>query len=155
MGLRNDTRGASITLTHSLTIGITTLLIAGLLLGAGSLLDRQQERVTKSGLHDIGEQVVSDLTTVDTLASEYQSSTVSSQSGYPARIGGNLYEVGLRADGDDAVVFMNMSNPQATVRITFQNTSRVCEREINGGPVKIVYNGSGQNPCLQIARANR
>ncbi|WP_247731680.1 DUF7266 family protein [Halovivax limisalsi] len=70
MTLERDERAVSIAVTHVLTIGITTILISGLLLGAGSMLENQREEATKSSLETIGERLASEITDVDRIASD-------------------------------------------------------------------------------------
>lgn len=59
----SDDRAVSVAVTHVLTIGITTILISGLLLGAGSVLDQQREATTEGELRAIGDRIATDMVT--------------------------------------------------------------------------------------------
>lgn len=151
MRLRGDARGASIPLTHALTLAITALLIAGLLLGSGQLLDRQQERVTKKGLRDIGESVTSELARIDRLAGTGPETNASSRVVYPSRISGENYEIALLDRPTGAVVFTNESTLAHRTEIALDHD--VCSRSINGGPVRIVYDSDAD--CLTLEPTTR
>ena len=156
MTFRQDTRGASIALNHALSIGITTLLIAGLMLGAGQQLETRRERVAEQGLTDIGESMTNELSRVDRLAQDrgVLRSDVTSRVTYPHYVSGSSYDVSLQErPGGTAVLYLNTSTP--TVRVPFEVAvdSDVCERGVNGGPVEIAYDE--REDCLTIRPTGR
>ena len=57
-----DRRAVSVTITHVLTIGITTILISGLLIGTGTLLDSQKDRATYDEKSTIGDRLAGEIT---------------------------------------------------------------------------------------------
>ena len=65
-----DRRAVSVTITHVLTIGITTILISGLLIGTGTLLDSQKDRATYDEKSTIGDRLASEITAVDQKAQQ-------------------------------------------------------------------------------------
>jgi len=146
-----DTRAASVPLTHALSLGITALLVAGLLLGSGQLLDRQAERVTEKSLRDVRESVANELTRIDRLSSSRPGTNVSSRVVYPACVGGTGYDIHLVDRGGSAVVFTNASGVSTRVRLQFD--SDVCGRSVNGGPVELVYDDD--EDCLTINPTSR
>jgi hypothetical protein len=154
MGLRDDTRGASVALTHSLTLGITALLIASLLIGAGGLLERQQERVATQGLQNVAESTASDLKSVDRLASRSRGSEVVSVTSMPTHIAGENYDVALvNRGGNRSVLYANMTTPDVVAPVEFRNDSRICERTITSGPLRVVYDPDAD--CLTIESSDR
>ncbi|SDE70391.1 DUF7266 family protein [Halorientalis regularis] len=154
MGLRDDTRGASVALTHSLTLGITALLIASLLIGAGGLLERQQERVATQGLQNVAEGTTNDLKSVDRLASRSHSGEVVSMTSMPTHIAGENYDLALvNRDGNRSALFANMTTPNVVTAVEFRNESRICERTLSSGPLRVVYDPDAD--CLTIESADR
>jgi len=149
--LRSDTRGASIPLTHALSLGITALLIAGLLLGSGQLLDRQEERVTQKGLADIGEGITNEIDRVDRLAGTGPETNVTTRVTYPSRISGEGYDIALLDRANGGVVYTNASTQSHRVDIALGHD--VCSRSINGGPVEIVYDST--DDCITLEPTSR
>lgn len=151
MGFRQDTRGASIALNHALSIGITALLISGLLLGAGNLLQRQEARVMQNGLEATSASVTNEVTSIDELAASGVSGNgeIRSTVDYPQQIAGKSYDIKLlvRPDGS-TVVYANSSNPTLSIPVEFENETDICERGINGGPIEIVYDST--RDCITI-----
>lgn len=60
---RSDDRGVSIAISHVLTLGITTLLITGLLLGASGALERERDTAIRDELRSTGDRIVADMVT--------------------------------------------------------------------------------------------
>lgn len=65
--IRSD-RGMSAALGYILTLSITTILISGLFITAGSVVDTQRQQATTQELTVHGERLAADLMTVDRLA---------------------------------------------------------------------------------------
>ena len=80
----SDTRAVSITLNYSIAIGITTLLTAGLIIGAAGLIQSQQERVARQQADEIG--------------AERSETTV--QLEYPSTLAGSSYTVSFNRSSD-------------------------------------------------------
>lgn len=84
-----DNRGVSVAVTHTITIGITTILIAGLIMGAGSMVDSQQGFATQNELHTTGDRIAADMVTAADRGNR-TSSTVTVHTRYDSNIGGGL-----------------------------------------------------------------
>lgn len=154
MTFQDDTRGVSIALNHALSVGITALLISGLMIGAGQMIEDQQERVTRSGLHNVGNQLVTELSRVDRIATSGARDDVRSRVPFSAQIAGNGYTIDLQSDaGGGATLYANSTGVDVTVPIEIDTESAVCERQVNGGPVAVVYDTD--RDCLTIDSSNR
>ena len=151
--LRGDDRGASIPLTHALSLGITALLVAGLLLGAGQFLDRQSERVSEKGTADVSESVANELIRADRLAASGEDSDFDSRISFPARISGSEYDIAITEGptSSTAVVYTNATTASHRVRVQLETD--VCGQSVNGGPVQIVYDDA--EDCLTIRPTSR
>lgn len=92
-----DDRAVSIALTHVLTIGITTILITGLLIGGSGLLEDEKSDATRGELRTIGNRMASEL------SAAYYSARSTGGDGkmvvrvsHPSRVAGDPYNVELR-----------------------------------------------------------
>lgn len=97
--LLGDERGVSVTVSHALSIGITTILLSGLLVGAGAFVESNEQRVADNQLSEIGHSVASQVTTLDQLnaTGEDVETTVDLQ--YPRAIAGSSsYTIELTED---------------------------------------------------------
>lgn len=154
MRFRDDTRGASITVTHALTIGITTILISGLLLSSGSLLRDQQERVTERAFNDIGESIVNEVLRIDRLAEGDVNSDITSRVPYTQRVGGQNYEIAIDTlPNGNGVITVKTIDGTIDVPVRVRTEASICEREVNGGPIKVVYDADEE--CLTIRPSGR
>ncbi len=99
-----DDRAVSTAVTHVLAIGITTILISGLLVASASLLTGEQDSAGRTQLQEIGnrvaEQVYAASATVDETGSTPQSVTV--QVDQPSRVSGYSYSVSLENGSSSA-----------------------------------------------------
>lgn len=89
--LHTDDRAVSIAVTHVLAIGITTLLISTLLIGAGGVLDEQKERAAREELSTIGDRVATQITTASRLGKS--ADEVEFVVNQPARVSGGTYTI--------------------------------------------------------------
>ena len=111
-------RGLSITVTHVLTIGITTVLIAVLLTGASAMLDTETDRTTEQSLETIGERLAGEVANVDAIADDSSDSgNVSLHSDQPRRVGGSDYTVEL-LDSDDCGESSVLTSETNCLRLT-------------------------------------
>lgn len=100
--MRGDDRAVSIAVTHVLALGITAVLVSGLLLGAGTMLDSERERSTDDSLETIGERLAGEVASVDR-AYENDTDNVSVVASHPRSAGTGSYTVTLyeNVDGED------------------------------------------------------
>ncbi|RXK49472.1 DUF7266 family protein [Halorientalis pallida] len=147
MSFRSDTRAASIALNHALTLGITAILISGLIIGAGQLVTRQEERVSERGLTDVNEVLVSEIQQVDRMAATGSPSAVRSSVSLPSRIGGGGYNIELQVYSENRVVLWTNSTT-FTVPVEIDNETAVCGRGLSGGPTSVTY--LPDEDCLTI-----
>ncbi|MHB9285709.1 hypothetical protein ACKVMT_01555 [Halobacteriales archaeon Cl-PHB] len=99
MRLDTDSRGASIAITHALAVGITALLVSGLLVGAGNYLDQQQRTVAREQLSDVGSDVVDKINRLDGLNATGENVSVTLHPTYPRTVAAEPYLVEIRTSG--------------------------------------------------------
>ncbi|WP_435363561.1 DUF7266 family protein [Haloarchaeobius sp. DYHT-AS-18] len=142
----SDDRGVSIAVTHVLTIGITTILIAGLLVGTSGLLRDERSDAARDEMRTIGNRIASDLASVDR-AADGPSSTMSVQSSHPSSVSGSGYTVHLKPGSSCAVyskpcLVLNATSVDVTVYVPFSSSTTVTESRVSGGDFYVVYDGS-------------
>ena len=93
-----DDRAVTVAITHVLTVGIATVLITGLLFGAGTMLDTQREDSTEASLEVIGERLAGDIASADRMAND---STLTIRTEHQRVAGGSPYTVTLHEDAGD------------------------------------------------------
>lgn len=98
-----DRRAVSVTITHVLTIGITTILISGLLIGTGTLLDSQKDRATYDEKSTIGDRLATEITAVSHSAAESsEDDVIEVRTEHPRQLSGGQYFIKI-IDGDSCV----------------------------------------------------
>lgn len=93
-------RAVSVALTHVLTLAITVILLTGLVVGTGQLLDQQEDRAARDQFSAIGSDVVSQIYAVDRLGTTGEAVTVTVRPTYSDRVVGASYTVNITDDQD-------------------------------------------------------
>lgn len=148
-----DTRGAASQVVQVLTAGITALLISGLVLGAGTYLEGQQERATQEELNVVGERMATELSRVATLGEKLGTDRVSLVVNHVQDIAGEQYLVELTTDssvcsqqpGTTPPSCLQLRVPSNDVQVVVGlnvPAGDIDEETIVGGPVRIIYDGS-------------
>ena len=98
--LQDDERAISIAVTHALTVAITAILVTGLLISSGTLLESQEEDVGQRQLSDIGSDAATYINEFDRLNRTGTDVTASVEPNYPARVVDSYsYRIALFSDG--------------------------------------------------------
>lgn len=82
-------RALSVAVTHALTVAISTILVSGLIIGAGTLLESQEQNVGEDQLREVGSDAVTYVNTLDRLNGTGENVTVTVAPDYPERIVGS------------------------------------------------------------------
>jgi hypothetical protein len=133
-----------------MAIGTTALLVSGLLIGAGQMMDDRQLEVARAGAEDVGSAIMSELVMLDTHKTS-GASTSSILSRNPDRIAGNNYRIELDGTGSTASVTVSVSNTEPDVRYTtrFDPANSICEATVDDGDVFVVFDSTSS--CLTLA----
>ncbi|WP_226481783.1 DUF7266 family protein [Natrinema amylolyticum] len=92
-------RGVSITVTHALTIAITTVLIAMLLMAGGTLLENEKENSARTSLETVGERLSDEISNTDRAAAG-TNDKVTATADHPRTVAGSSYRVELLPASD-------------------------------------------------------
>ncbi|SIR73675.1 DUF7266 family protein [Natronorubrum thiooxidans] len=156
IGPRHETdRGMSIALTHVLTIGITTILIAMLLMSGSTMLETETERSAQTSLETVGERLAGEIDNVDQIAND-SSDRVTLTGEHPRSVANSQYTVALKQDCSE--VDASLLNDSTTcLRLTAQdidvtvyvpvavdgNQIKEPPQSVQGGTIEIKYEGDG------------
>ncbi|WP_312910396.1 DUF7266 family protein [Natronosalvus caseinilyticus] len=148
IGPESNDRGVSIAITHVLTLGITTVLVAGLLISAGTLLESQTDRSAQQSLETIGERLSGEISAVDRMAAG--NGTTNLTVDHPSMVASNRYTVTLLdnetcADQPlltNATNCMRLSAQSADIDVYVPVTAPVNDgSSVSGGTIRIVHDG--------------
>lgn len=143
-----DDRAVSIAVTHVLTVGISTLLIAGLLIGASGMLDAERERAGRDEIAAIGDRHAAEIVTaVDSGARANADVTVRSRQ--PDLSIGGPYVVSLTnsshcryRSGYDGCILVATSSEDLSVEVPVtlpRPTASIQNATVQGGQVVVEY----------------
>jgi hypothetical protein len=155
-----DTRGAASQVVQVLTAGITALLISGLVLGAGTYLEGQQERATQEELNVVGERMATELSRVATLGEKPGTDSISLVVNHVQDIAGEQYLVELTTDssvcsqqpGTTPPSCLQLRVPSNDVQVVVGlniPAGDIDEETIVGGPVRVIYDGSADELTIE------
>ncbi|WP_239641907.1 DUF7266 family protein [Haloterrigena salina] len=159
-------RGMSIALTHVLTIGITTILIAMLLMAGSTMLESETERSTEAALETVGERLAGDIDNVDRMAAGGTGgANVSLTSDRPRTVASTGYTIAaLPEDQCQEAPLLNGSNPcleldatstDVTVYVPVKVTDGVdLEGTVQSGEIEIAYVDDGSGPRIELTEAD-
>ena len=153
-----DERAVSTVLGYSLTLGITVLLISGLLISMGGLVDNQRERSVRSGLEVIGQKLAADVTAADRLvvAGTTTSLQASITHDLPETVAGSTYTVTLRDGsdpGNDPELVLETRDPDITVTVTMATETPVPDpasaTSASGGTIRVRYHSASNTLVIE------
>ncbi|MFA9425257.1 hypothetical protein [Natronorubrum sp. A-ect3] len=161
IGPRHETdRGMSIALTHVLTIGITTILIAMLLMSGSTMLETETERSAQTSLETVGERLAGEIDNVDRAASTGDSVTLTAD--HPQTVTNSRYSVELLPknqcddapllDGDEPCLKLSAYDVDVTVYVPVAIDADIDdEQSAPGGSIEISSDGNK----IELTEANR
>ncbi len=146
--LQTDDRGASIAITHALTLAITAILITTLLVTTGNYLTNQQDKVAQSQLKDVGGDVASVIDRADRVNETGEQVNATFEASYPEQIAGEPYSMALvpnSSDRTNATLYLNASELGLSVTVPVRtDTPMVNSRTRGENPtVRLCADGGG------------
>lgn len=143
---RIDDRAVSSALGYVLSLGITAILISGLLLAGGNFVEGERTRVTGTELDVVGQRLASHLTSADRAAMTVQpDGTLVVEAGLPERVAGTGYtieinETVVRASAQNTYALtLRTRNPDVAVSVSVRTTTPLLNATVDGGPLRIRY----------------
>lgn len=137
-----DDRAVSTTVGYALSLGISALLISGLLIAGGGFLQDQRVSSTRSELTVIGHQVAADIASADRLVGT-DATNIRVQRNLPDRVTGSAYTVTVETPPDvgNSHLVLTSAEPEVTIRIDIQVefAGDIEQTAVDGGEVEVVY----------------
>lgn len=144
-----DERGVNTTVGYTLTLGISSLLIVGLLVTAGGFVDDQRQTTVRQELSVIGQQMAGDLSGADRLV-RAGGEEVTVRSSLPNEVTGIRYRVEVVPTGPGVTALrLSTSDPQVVVEVEVRTVEDVVPSSFDGGDFVVSWTGSE----LEVRRA--
>lgn len=144
--IRRDRRATSTALGYVLTLGIASLLISGLLIAGGGLMEGQRDQTARIELEVIGQTVADDLSSAARLA-DCDSCDLRLRIDVPSRIAGEAYliEIIEISPPDTYRLALSTGQSNVAVNVTARTARPVAETTVTGGTMVVEYDpASGQ-----------
>ena len=137
-------RGVSPVFAYVLTLGISSLLIAGLVIAAGGYVETQREATSRSELRVLGQQVSADIAAADRLTRSEGATEVSISRPLPERVVGSQYSLAVRYDAGPTDPYLELTTvrPNVTVEVDVTTETDVRKTTTGGGDMVVEYDGS-------------
>lgn len=136
-------RGAATTVSYVLALGISALLISGLVIAGGNVLSDQRERSSRAGLRVAGQQLAGDIATADRLVSAGTDVDVRLVSSLPARVAGESYLVEIRPHptlSNVAVVELTAAESGVVVEVNVRHRTPIrLPTRVSSGDLVVEY----------------
>lgn len=150
----DDTRGVSTAVSHVLALGITAILLVGLISGAGSLFQGYHSSAQSQQMEAIGSNLVSNIHAANRLSNG--DSTVTLDISGPVNLAGNEYEVTLSKINDSTGKLQMKSGDSkwhGYVYTSGPNAVCVDSSLVRGGDISVVVESSsdpGIEHCVKL-----
>jgi hypothetical protein len=135
-------RGVSTAVGYVLTLGITAVLVSGLLVAAGGVVEDRRDATSRDSLDVIGQRLASNLMSADRLAETRSAKTVAVDVALPARIAGSGYRI--HVDGGSSTLILESDVGTVQRRVRFATTTPVTTTDVRGGALRIVLTPAGE-----------
>lgn len=139
-------RGNAYPLSYAVTLGITTVVVTGLLIAAGGYVEDQRSHTTERELSTIGATVVADLSAADRLAATSPNGTLAMTLHVPRDVSQGAYSISLLTSGacpsdrqSMACLELRTSASGTVVALPFRNETRIGNSSAAGGRLGVVY----------------
>ncbi len=146
--MMDDRRAVSTAVSYTMTLGITTLLITGLLVAGGTFLETQTEETSRTELTVIGQQLAGLVSSADGLAVSTSEGSFTMRREMPRTVAGSTYVVNITDEttpSADRYRYRLTLNATAggsdVVEVTTETP--VATPAFNGGPIRVDYNTTG------------
>lgn len=151
-----DDRAVSITVNYVIVLGISAVLVSGLLIGAGGYVQDQRTNVVREELTVVAEQLAAGIDDADRLSrAEARSRSVRVGVNLPARVAGESYRIAVdnvSAPGQEPMEYeLRLRSASSDVSVTLRLSTLVAldERSVNGGWVVVQFDANDSTLVLE------
>lgn len=141
-GLTTGDRGVSTVVGYVFALGISSLLVIGLLVATGGYVSDQRQSTVREELEVIGEQVAADLAASDRLVRAGGDEIRVSRK-FPDEVTGVPYTIEIDpAAGDRVTIQLSTEDPAVVVEVGVRIRTAVAARTVAGGDIVVRYTGT-------------
>lgn len=142
----DDQRAVSTAISHVLTLGITAVLISGLVVGTSGFIETERDDTARQELTVVGERMAGELEQLDDLV-ENSDDTARVRTNHPRSIAGSAYTVTLtadsgRCDGDAPCLVLSVESAAARTVVPVNVGNGVTESTVSGGQFVFAYDST-------------
>jgi hypothetical protein len=130
-------RAVSTTVGYALALSITTILVSGLLISTGNVVDSREKMTTRNELEVVGERVVAGLMSADRLATTEGASDVAVSVTLPTTVAGNRYSIEIGT----TKVIIEADSVRTSVTVPVDTSTTLSTGTVSGGSIRIVLDG--------------
>ena len=129
-------------LGYVLTLGITAILVSGLLIAGGSFVEEQRDRAIETELTVVGEQLATHLNAADRLNQSADGDrTISIKQPFPSSTAGSSYSITL-VEQKQPVLRLETAQSDIAVEVEVTNTTAMGQSNAPGGTVVVEYDNA-------------
>ncbi|AZH24987.1 DUF7266 family protein [Haloplanus aerogenes] len=141
--IRRDRRATSTALGYVLSLGISAILISGLIVAGGGLMESQRDQSARIELQVIGQTVADDLSSAARLA-DCDSCEVRLRIDVPSRVAGESYLIQVdEIDGSPPAyryrLTLSTGRSNVAVDVSVRTSVPVAETSVAGGTMIVDY----------------
>jgi len=149
--LVRDTRGSYTNIGYIIQVGITTIVILGIISGMATVVDTQQEKAVNHQATVIGEQVAASVMAADRAGGVGAGTDITLNRGLPGEVVGTPYTVRLVDDPAGAYVLVEIIGQNIEVKTPVNVEGDIVESSVSGGSeMQIVVEGSPDSGDTEI-----
>lgn len=146
-----DERAVSTVVSYVLTIGISALLVVGLLVATSGYVDTQRQETIRDELQVLGHQLASDISAADRLVAS-DGETVEIRRDFPTAVTGIPFHIEFEGSGPITTLVLSTSNPNIVVEVDVRTETDLTATDvIDGGSVVIEYDSGADK--LEVSDA--
>ena len=138
--IRRDRRATSTALGYVLSLGISAILVSGLIIAGGGLMESQRDQTARVELQVVGQTVADDLASAARLA-DCDSCELQLRIDVPPRVAGESYliEVIEISPPDTYRLTLTTGRSNVAVNVTARTNVPVVETTVTGGTMIVEY----------------
>lgn len=129
--MNDHDRAVSVTVGYAMNLALMTILLSGLFIASGGLIESERERTASDELDVIGQRIAAELMAADRLVTASDDPTVEITLDLPDRVAGSGYTVTV--EEDHLVLVATDVDVETTVRFT----APVRETQVSSGNLEI------------------
>lgn len=134
-----STRAVSTALGYVLTLGITAVLVSGLLIAGGGFVEEQRERAIETELKVVGEQLATQLNAADRLNQSAEGDrNISIKQPLPSSTAGSSYSITLQ-ERKQPLLRLETARSDIAVEVRVTNSTAMGQSTAPGGTVVVEY----------------